>query len=63
MVTFNDGFKLMQDDIDKATRAATAAVMSSLPENAHRFDVVKNLLKIASENVERLPIIFQCEKE
>ena len=63
MVTFNDGFKLMQDDIDKATRAAIAAVMSSLPENAHRFDVVKNLLKIASENVERLPIIFQCEKE
>ena len=45
MLTFADGFKLMQDDVDKAVKAAVKAVTESLPQEANRMDVVKTILK------------------
>lgn len=59
MLTFTDGFKLMQDDVDKAVKAAVKAVTESLPQEANRMDVVKTILKEAVNVIDRLPVLFQ----
>lgn len=59
MLTFTDGFKLMQDDVDKAVKAAVKAVTESLPQEANRMDVVKTILKEAGNVIDRLPVLFQ----
>lgn len=59
MLTFADGFKLMQDDVDKAVKAAVKAVTESLPQEANRMDVVKTILKEAGNVIDRLPVLFQ----
>lgn len=59
MLTFTDGFKLMQDDVDKAVKAAVKAITESLPQEANRMDVVKTILKESVNVIDRLPVLFQ----
>lgn len=63
MITFTDGYKLMQDDVDKAVSATVEAMMNVLPKEAQRFDVVEALLQAAKENIKKMPIQFLTDKK
>ena len=56
---YSDDFILESSDMEKAVISAVNAIMSSLPKNARRYDIVKDVLVQAKDCLERIPVEFK----
>lgn len=56
---YPDDFILEGRYMEKAVISAVNAVMSSLPKDARRYDVIKDVLAQAKDCLDRIPLEFK----
>ena len=55
---YSDDVVIESHDMEKAVTSTVKAAISSLPKDARRYDVVKDVLEQAQKCLDRIPIEF-----
>lgn len=56
MITFSDNLRMTHDDLCKAASAAFSSIMTVLPKEFRRMDVVKAVMTEGAKLLDSLPI-------